>query len=185
MGIHGHGTGQKHQGAFTVLEMMVTLTIAAILLAAGVPSFQQFLAQQRMRAAINSLHIDLLSARSQAVYRNAVVVACPGNPQSGCSGASNWSAGWIIFEDENRDRHHQDGEPLLRHGQEHAHIEIHGPAQRTEVRFFPDGSAPGSNASMSLCGTDGPPGARKLVISNIGRIRRETFEELDPAFCPT
>ena len=184
MGIHGHGTGQKFQGAFTVLEMMVTLAIAAILLATGVPSFQQFLTQQRMRVAVSSLQMDLLAARSQAVYRNAVVVACPGAPENGCSGASDWTGGWIIFEDENRDRQHQDDEPLLRHGQQHAQIEIHGPAQRTEVRFFPDGSAPGSNASMSLCGSDGPRGARKLVISNIGRIRVDTFEALDPAFCP-
>ena len=40
MDIHGHGSG------FTVLELLVTLSIAAILLAAGVPSLQQFTQRQ-------------------------------------------------------------------------------------------------------------------------------------------
>ena len=178
MKIHAHGTGT------TVFELMVTLSIATILLGIAVPSYESFTNRQRMKAAVSGLHNDLLAARSQSVYRNAVVQACPGNPEHGCSGNGEWSNGWIVFEDDNGDRQHQDGEHLLRHGMPHEAIVIRSPESRSEIRFLPDGSTPGSNGSISLCGRDGPEGARRLVISNIGRIRRDRFPAIDPAQCP-
>lgn len=177
MKIHGHGTGA------TVFELMVTLAVASILLGLAVPSFESFTTRQRMKAAVAGLHQDLLAARSQAVYRGAVVVACPGNPQSGCTGGSDWTGGWIVFEDRNGNRQLSGDEPLLRHGLPPDAIAVHAPASRHELRFFPDGSTPGSNGSISLCGRDGPEGARRLVISNIGRIRRDAFPGVDPALC--
>jgi type IV fimbrial biogenesis protein FimT len=179
MKIHAHGTGA------TVFELMVTLSIAAILLATAVPSYETFTNRQRMKAAVNGLHSDLLAARSQAVYRNAVVVACPGAPASGCVGGSKWTDGWIVYEDSNGDRQFQEEENLLRHGQPHGSVAIHSPANRPDVRFFPDGSTPGSNASIGLCGRGGPQHARRLVISNIGRIRRDTFPAVNAALCTT
>jgi type IV fimbrial biogenesis protein FimT len=178
MHIQGHGTG------FTVLELLVTLTIAAILLGAGAPSLQQFTQRQHMKAAVGSLHNDLLLARSEAVFRNLEVVACPGDPASGCSGAGDWSRGWIVFADGSGDRQRQSGEPLLRHGQWFERMRITSSANRSNIRFHPDGSAPGSNAGIAFCGGGGPDHARRLVVSNVGRIRREDYPEIDPADCP-
>lgn len=179
MNIHAHGTG------ITVLELMVTLAVMAILLAVAVPSYDSFINRQRMKAAVAGLHHDLMAARSQAVYRNAIMVACPGHPASGCSGASDWSNGWIVFEDFDGDRRRSESERLLRHSRPPAAIKVHAPASRPALRFFPDGSTPGSNANIGLCGNDGPEGARKLVVSNIGRVRRDTFPGIDPALCPS
>lgn len=178
MNIHGHGTG------ITVIELMVTLAVAAILLTVAAPSLEAFSNRQRMKAAVNALHNDLMAARSQAVYLNTVVTVCPGVPDSGCTGASDWTGGWIVFEDFNGDRQRQESERLMRHGQSFEAIEIHAPASRQEIRFFPDGSTPGSNGSISLCGRGGPAGAKKLVISNIGRIRRDSYPGIDPGLCP-
>jgi type IV fimbrial biogenesis protein FimT len=177
MRIHGHGTG------FTVMELMVTLAIAAVLLSLAVPSYQAFSNRQRMKAAVVSLQQDLLAARSQAVYLRGMVVVCPGHPQGGCSGGNDWSEGWIVFEDRNNDRQYQAEEPLLRRGQGITGVAVHAPASRSELRFFPDGSTPGSNGSIGFCGRGGPEHARRLVISNIGRIRRDTFPQIDPALC--
>lgn len=176
--VQGHGTG------FTVLELLVTLTIAAILLGAGAPSLQQFTQRQHMQAAVGSLHNDLLLARSEAVFRNLEVVACPGDPASGCSGAGDWSRGWIVFADGSGDRQRQSGEPLLRHGQWFERMRITSSASRSSIRFHPDGSAPASNAGIAFCGGGGPAHARRLVVSNVGRIRREDYPEIDPADCP-
>jgi len=184
MHIHGHGTGCTRQDGFTVLELMITLSIASILLLTGIPTFQQFTLKQDMSAAIASLHNDLLMGRSEAVFRNERIVACPGSPAEGCSGASHWGAGWIVFGDSNGDRQRQDSETVIRHGQGFERLSIQGSAGRSDIRFFPDGSTPGSNGSITFCGPGGPENARKLVISNLGRIRRDTAPDLDPAFCP-
>jgi type IV fimbrial biogenesis protein FimT len=137
-----------------------------------------------MKAAVLNLQNDLLMARSSAIYRNADMIACPGSPAGGCTGAADWSAGWIVFADSNRDRRRQPSEPVTRHGQGLEQITIHGTAGRTQVRFFPDGSTPGSNGSLTFCGPGGPRQARKLVISNLGRIRRVTGTNTNPLYCP-
>jgi len=178
MDVHGHGTG------VTVLELMLTLAIAAVLLGLAIPAYETFINRQRMRAAVTGLHGDLLAARSQAVFRGVAVIACPGAPTDGCSGTSDWSAGWIVFEDLDGDREHDTDEPLLRHGRPPEAIAIFTPASRAALRFLPDGSTPGSNASISLCGRGGPAKARKLVISNIGRIRRDRYPNVIEANCP-
>ena len=184
MHIHGHGTGIRGSAAFTVLELLVTLAVATILLLTGIPSFQQFTQRQHMKAAVDSLHNGLLLARSEAVHLDTPVVACPGEPVGGCTGDRDWSRGWIVFPDPNDDRQRQDGETLLLHGQWSENLSITSSRGRTSIRFLGDGSTPGSNANVSFCGPGGPPHARKLVISNIGRIRRDTYPDIDPARCP-
>ena len=185
MNIHGHGTGQKTHVGFTVLELMITISVACILLLTAIPSFQQFSRQQSMKAAVGSLQNDLLMGRSEAVARNTRIVACPGEPASGCSGASNWADGWIVFADLNADQQYQADETIVRHGQTPERVHIRGSRGRTGVRFLPNGSAPGSNGSITFCGLGGPAEARKLIISNLGRIRRDTATDIDPAICPT
>jgi len=183
MDIHGHGTGIHRQTAFTVLELLVTLTIAAILLVTGVPAFQQFTWKQHMRTAMGHLHNDLLVARSEAVFRNVSMVACPGDPRTGCADSADWSRGWIVFPDLNGDRQRQPDEAVLRHGQVFEALAITGSRGRHRIRFLPDGSAPGSNGTIGFCGLGGPERARKLVISNIGRIRRDLYPGIDPERC--
>jgi len=184
MGVQGHGTGNRRITGFTVLEVLVTLVIATILLLTAVPAFQQFTWKQHMRAAVGNLHNDLLTARSEAVFRNASVVACPGNPVAGCTGSSDWGKGWIVFADGSEDRQRQPDEVLIRQGQVFEALTISGSAGRSSIRFLPDGSAPGSNGTIGFCGRGGPQQARKLVVSNIGRIRRDEFATVDPQFCP-
>lgn len=184
MGIHGHGTGFSFNGGFTVLELMVTLSIASILLVAGGPALRTFSENQQMKAALNSLQNDLLKGRSEAVYRNARIVACPGTPEQGCAGSNDWSSGWIVFLDENADRQMQQQETLVRRGHGPENLVIRSSSGRTDIRFFPDGSAPGSNGSITFCGTGGPDRARKLVISNLGRIRRDDAPGIDALSCP-
>ena len=185
MQIQGHGTACRFEPAFTVLELMITLSVACILLLTGIPSFQQFAFRQHMKAALASLHNDLMRARSEAVYRNMRVISCPGSPATGCSGASDWSTGWIVFADSNVDRQRQQDETIIRHGLGIDNLNIHSSAGRTDIRFFPNGSAPGSNGSITFCGLGGPDKARKLVISNMGRIRRDSAAGLNETRCPS
>jgi type IV fimbrial biogenesis protein FimT len=170
--------------AFTLLEMMITVSIIAVLLSLGIPAFQNFALKQRLNAAVTALHNDLLLARNQAIHRNVQVIACPWDAGGGCTGVADWSEGWAVFGDRNEDRNYQEDEILLRRGQGLENVIIHGTASRPTLRFYPNGTAPGSNGSISICGLGGPPQARKLVISNLGRIRRDLAPSLDEAHCP-
>lgn len=74
---------------FTLIELMVTISVAAILLAIAAPSFKEFMAAQRIRILSSSLHADLLRGRSEAINRNINVFLLP-------TANENWSNGWRI-----------------------------------------------------------------------------------------
>lgn len=84
---------------FTLIELMITLSIAAIVLALGVPSFQEMMRNNRAATHMNEFTSALNLARSEAIKRGQRVALCPSINQTSCTGASDWEDGWIVFVD--------------------------------------------------------------------------------------
>ena len=90
---------------FTLIELVVTLTVAGILMAIAAPSMFSFLASNRLTAQTNDLIADLSFARSEAIKRNGTVVICKStNPTAAtpiCDATTSdpWETGRIIFFD--------------------------------------------------------------------------------------
>lgn len=82
----------------TLVELIVTITVLAILVTVGIPQFQGLVQGNRATSAANELLGSLQFARSEAVKRSRPVTICPSSDQATCSG-SDWSVGWIIRED--------------------------------------------------------------------------------------
>jgi type IV fimbrial biogenesis protein FimT len=93
---------------FTLVEVLVVMTITAILLAFAIPSFQTMIRNNRISSSSNSLLAAMDLARSEAVRRSTVVTVCrstdPEAVAPGCSSAANggyaandWASGWIVF----------------------------------------------------------------------------------------
>ena len=74
---------------FTLIEMLVTLSILGIMLGIGVPSFKSFAASQRVKTAAYDLTTSLMIARSEAVKRNTDVGLTPVSPTA-------WASGWTV-----------------------------------------------------------------------------------------
>ena len=75
-----------HERGFTMVEVLVVMTITAILLAMAIPSFERLMRTNRVSSATNSMLAAMDLARSEAVRRNAVVTVCRSTnptPQSG------------------------------------------------------------------------------------------------------
>jgi type IV fimbrial biogenesis protein FimT len=83
---------------FTIIELMVVLAIAAVLTVAALPSFTQFVKNQRVKTASFDVFSSLVLARSEAITRNAQVSVTP----SGGNWANGWqvTAGSIVVRDE-------------------------------------------------------------------------------------
>lgn len=169
---------------FTLLELVITLIVASILLLTAVASFESWHAKQRMSAAMHGLHQDLLAARSQAIMSGIHAVACPGSVVHGCATDSNWSQGWIVFQDLDGDRELDATEQLLRQSPLKKRLNIMSSGHRRSFRFYPNGAAPGSNGSVWFCGSRGPDFGQRIVVSNTGRIRREEYPGLEWEDCP-
>ncbi len=171
-------------GGFSALELMFTVSLAAIIVSLGVPSLQQFRQNRAMSAAVSDLHHHLALARSESVQLNVDVVTCPGSLETGCAGSTDWQNGWIMFLDIDGDHRHDRMESIFRYGPQHAGLVIRATGGRRYLRFTPAGYAPGSNVSIRFCDSRGPAKARKLVISSLGRIRRDRAPETKADQCP-
>jgi type IV fimbrial biogenesis protein FimT len=156
---------------FTLLELMVVLALVSLLLMAGVPAYRTFVLNLELRAATERLASDLRYARHAAVNEGDRVGVCPGDDSAGCLGSPVWDEGWIIYGDENGDRTWQAAEPLLRVSPRLRGMSARSSSGRTELGFFPNGTAPGSNATVRLCDERGGAFGRQVRISLTGRIR--------------
>jgi len=89
----------RRGAGFTLVELMVTIAVLAILLAIGIPAFASLIAANRLTSATNELVASLQTARTEAIRRNVRVTVCPAAPTAtACSG--NWRDGWMVFLDQ-------------------------------------------------------------------------------------
>lgn len=106
----------KRQKGFTLIELMVTLGIGAIILSVGVPSFRNLIMDNRLVTNANQLVASINVARSAAVryQRNATVCASTNYDAAvpNCTASTDWSNGWIVWVDKDRDAATDAGEIL-------------------------------------------------------------------------
>jgi type IV fimbrial biogenesis protein FimT len=91
---------QVHAKGFTLVELMVTLTISAILLGIAVPSFKSYITRNAIENLQSRFAAAITAARSEAASRNTVITVCSSNNGTSCV-ANQWKAGWIVFVDSN------------------------------------------------------------------------------------
>lgn len=88
---------------FTLIELMVTVSILAIMASIAVPSYQSFVAQTRLTTQTNELATALSQARSEAVKRGVRVTVCktadPAAASPTCTTSGGWQQGWLVFVD--------------------------------------------------------------------------------------
>lgn len=106
----------KYCKGLTLIELMVTLTIMAIVLTTAVPSLQDFIVKNRVGGIATDFLGTLNYARSEAIKRSAPVSICKSSNGSACTG--NWQDGWIVFSDKDGDGALDSGDDsLLRVGE--------------------------------------------------------------------
>lgn len=86
---HPAGLASVRDQGFTLIEMLVVMTVLAIMLAVGVPSFRNFIAGQKVKTASYDLMAALVLARSEAIKRNTDVTVAPDT-------ANVWAGGWTV-----------------------------------------------------------------------------------------
>jgi type IV fimbrial biogenesis protein FimT len=171
---------------FTLIELMVTVAMIAIVLMIGVPSFQQVIMNNRIATQANDFLGSMNLARSEAVKRGQRVVLCKtANPFAATPAcpAGAWGQGWLIFVDNNNNATLDAGEVLLKVHQALAPSTLTGDANVADfLSYATDGTTRLPNnafqfGTLTLCpGTSGMAG-RSIVVNAAGRAR------IDPVPC--
>jgi type IV fimbrial biogenesis protein FimT len=97
----------------TLVELLIALTIAAILLALGAPSFKRLLQSNNMSSGVNTFLSDARFARSEGVRLGGKVIVCRSDDPEAAApvcaadasngGGKGWATGWVVFHDKDGD----------------------------------------------------------------------------------
>jgi type IV fimbrial biogenesis protein FimT len=169
----------KNNSGFTLVELMVTLAIAAIVITQGVPSFVTMIQNNRLVTQTNDVATAINIARSEAVKRGVRVILCrsadPTATTPACGGTANtWTTGWLIFASGDTDNTYTDGtDTLLRIGQPApTGITIMtNSTSNNNLEYNPDGTTneSGGTAVFAICDSRGESNGRQIQVNAMGR----------------
>ena len=168
----------RKESGFTLIELMVTVSVLAVLLGVGVPSMIDFMDTNRRAAAVNALVNDLQRARSTAASRGENVVVCRATDSTGCASNGDWADGWLVFLDDEGDGVLSLG---LNSGDEILAVQgprtgLNMPGSVTRFTYTANAlSLSGVGGSVAVC-LDGPENDRWIAVASTGRPRLQTFQ---------
>lgn len=180
---------KARQTGFTLIELMFTIVLLAVLLGIGIPNFRDFLRASRISGATNDIVTDFSVARSEAVKRRVPVTLCKSRDGASCEEDNDPFNRWIIFVDDadpaaiagtDGNGAVDSGEQILRQREIASSITVKVNANARRIVYrptgFPDNSAANTVNQFVLCderGNDisvgGVSAARAVTISTTGR----------------
>jgi type IV fimbrial biogenesis protein FimT len=155
---------------FTLYELLLTVALLGILVTISLPTFSDTLARARQAAELNSLFHAIHLARKESIRRRQVMTVCASSDGQSCLGIRDWSSGWILFNNTDRDSPPQvdpDETVVLSHSvSESLRISANRRAFTLRATF-----RRATNGTLVVCDREGRVPPRALVISYTGRPR--------------
>jgi type IV fimbrial biogenesis protein FimT len=168
---------------FTLLELLIVLSIVGVLLVAAVPTISNVIDGNKVSAESRKMMSTIAFSRSEAVKRNTFVTVCKSSNASSCETGTDadWHDGWLVFADINNDGALDSGEEVVKRiNSTSAGVVINaGSTIANRFTYRPAGSI--SNAgSFVVCPQSGDITlAAKIVISIVGRPRQASAVDGD------
>jgi type IV fimbrial biogenesis protein FimT len=180
--MRGMTYGRRAAG-FTMTELIVTMSIVAILLAIGIPSFRYVTVSNRISSEVNGLLGDMQYARSIAVKEGLYVTVCVSDNQIQCSNKSSWQDGWIVFLDSDGDQVRQGHEAIVRVQNRFSSSDKFQPeaGSFSAITFNREGYATTGNAGTVTLAlhdfTGNLPLTRCLAVTPVGMLTTQKYQQ--------
>lgn len=172
----GQAASRQRTRGFSLLELMITLAVGAVLMTIAVPSFKRIMSKTDVTQTANDLIGDVATARTQAATRGVLSCVVPVG--------GDWLDGWQVMVDSDNDGTCGNGtdEVIRQHdalSPEFAMSADRGGTAITNIDYLPDGSVSGSTAdtNVMLCKEANGKAQRTIVrlrASGSADARRDT-----------
>lgn len=159
------------QDGFTLLELLTTMALAAIIMAFALPGMQTLVQSHQARSALQDLRAGIHLARQTAINKNVNVIICP-RLDDGCGPRNTWRAGAIIFEDRDNSRTRTAADVIVGYLNPINSGQIYWRAfrSRSYLQFTGSGLTDWQNGNLLYCPDNGDPMlARQLILNVAGR----------------
>ncbi|MEM7431468.1 MAG: GspH/FimT family protein [Pseudomonadota bacterium] len=172
----------QRQSGMTVLELLITLLLAALVFGLALPEFIQMVANSRIRSELDALFHAVHLARKESIMRRSVVTLCPSADFVSCS--EHWGNGWILFNNRDGDQPavRDVDEPLLLVHRTHPSVKLAVNRQSFTLRATQKRA---TNGTVIVCDLAARVPPRALVVSYTGRPRVARLDRRgNPYVCP-
>jgi len=179
---------RRRTSGYTLLEVLIVMSVVAILAAIAVPSFKYVTTSYRISAEVNALLGDMQFARSEALKQGQWVTICASTDGATCVGSGKaWNTGWIVFLDSNQNQTVNPNEAVIRVQPAFTGSDTFNASTGTfwYLTYAPGGYAPtGLAAAITLNLHDSSNNSqytRCLQITQMGTPTTETYGNGSPA----
>lgn len=163
---------RKRIQGFTLVELMVTIAIIAIVAAIAFPNFENSFRSNRVATTTNELISSLALARTEAIRNPTGAAICPSANGTSCDAAGAWGNGWVVWIDLDEDGQVDPAERVVRHVQARHRTLVGG--ESDPIRFDNRGRTVNGARALSIqpedCASDSDM-KRQLTISATGQAR--------------
>ncbi|MBA1237853.1 prepilin-type N-terminal cleavage/methylation domain-containing protein [Pseudomonas kunmingensis] len=153
----------RNQG-FTLIELIITLSILGIVVAIAIPVVDETIARSRREALKDEVERILHNARAQAIIQRRTVEVCGTGDGKNCS--ASWADGWLVRTSSGQ---------ILQLTQLPTHDALRWQGFSDNIRFRDNGTTPTSNGRFYQCYRQQI--AWQLIISRQGRVRQALAAE--------
>ena len=160
---------------FTLVELMITVLVIAILTAIGLPSYSAIIRSNLIATQSNGFLAAVNLARTEAIKNNYQAGICASSDGQACN-TTNWGLGYLVFDDTNNDGALSAGETIVRYSSGSPNISfVTTPAGGPGVLIFdPRGEYMNANQLvLTLQPNDCPSGylgTRTMTLHTVGQV---------------
>lgn len=169
------------RSGYTLLELLIALSILGVLLQMGLPSLVQMQRSREADVLMKTLTGHIALARSEAAIQGRIVTLCPSQDSVHCGG--DWAQGSILFLDRNGDRLLNQDDRVLRVRHEEmpsGSLRWRAFGNRQALQIDARGFLLHQSGNFTYCDASGDATLnRQLVVNATGRVRMSTDTDGD------